>query len=49
MAVLTALRTVILPHGEIIPAQGQGACHPADDPRRRSDGIAALRLGWTWA
>ena len=49
MAVLTALRTVILPHGEIIPALGQGTWHMAEDPRRRSDGIAALRLGSTWA
>ena len=24
MAVLTALRTVTIPHGEIIPVQGQG-------------------------
>jgi diketogulonate reductase-like aldo/keto reductase len=44
MAVLTALRTVTLPHGEIIPALGQG-WHMAEDPRWRSDGIAALRLG----
>jgi diketogulonate reductase-like aldo/keto reductase len=45
MAVLTALRTVTLPHGEIIPALGQGTWHMAEDPRRRSDEIAALRLG----
>jgi diketogulonate reductase-like aldo/keto reductase len=45
MAVLTALRTVTLPHGEIIPALGQGTWHMAEDPRWRSDEIAALRLG----
>jgi diketogulonate reductase-like aldo/keto reductase len=45
MAVLTALRTVTLPHGEIIPALGQGTWHMAEDPRRRSDEIAALRVG----
>ena len=45
MAVLTALRTVTLPNGEIIPALGQGTWHMAEDPRRRSDEIAALRLG----
>jgi diketogulonate reductase-like aldo/keto reductase len=45
MAVLTALRTVTLPHGEIIPALGQGTWHMAEDPRRRSEEIAALRLG----
>ena len=36
MAVLTALRTVTLPHGEIIPALGQGTWHMAEDPRRRT-------------
>jgi diketogulonate reductase-like aldo/keto reductase len=45
MAVLTELRTVTLPHGEIIPALGQGTWHMAEDLRRRSDEIAALRLG----
>jgi diketogulonate reductase-like aldo/keto reductase len=45
MAVLTALRTVTLPQGEIIPALGQGTWHMAEDPRRRMDEIAALRLG----
>ena len=45
MAVLTALRTVTLRHGEIIPALGQGTWHMAEDPRRRSDEIAALRVG----
>jgi diketogulonate reductase-like aldo/keto reductase len=45
MAVFTALRTVTLPHGEIIPALVQGTWHMAEGPRRRSDEIAALRLG----
>ena len=45
MVVLTALRNVTLPHGEIIPALGQGTWHMAEDPRRRSDEVAALRLG----
>lgn len=45
MTVLTAHRTVTLPHGEIIPALGQGTWHMAEDPRRRRDEIAALRLG----
>ena len=47
VAGLAALRTVILPHGEIIPAQGQGTWQVAEDRRRESDGIAALRLGLT--
>jgi diketogulonate reductase-like aldo/keto reductase len=45
MAVLTAPRTVTLPHGEIVPALGQGTWHMAEDPRRRPDEIAALRVG----
>ena len=46
MTVLTtALRTVTLPNGEIIPALGQGTWHMVEDPRRRTDEIAALRLG----
>jgi diketogulonate reductase-like aldo/keto reductase len=45
MTVLTAHRTVTLPHGEIIPALGQGTWHMAEDPRRRTGEIAALRLG----
>jgi diketogulonate reductase-like aldo/keto reductase len=45
MAVLTAPRTVTLPHGEIVPALGQGTWHMAEDPRRRSDEIEALRVG----
>ncbi|MDC9822987.1 aldo/keto reductase [Devosia sp. ZB163] len=45
MAVLTTLRTVSLPNGEVIPALGQGTWYMAEDPRRRPDELAALRLG----
>jgi hypothetical protein len=48
MAVLTALRTVNLPQGEIIPA-GSGHLAYGRDPRRRTDehrGTAPLS---TWA
>jgi diketogulonate reductase-like aldo/keto reductase len=46
MTVLTtALRTITLPNGEVIPALGQGTWHMAEDPRGRTDEIAALRLG----
>jgi len=45
MAVLTAIRTVRLPCGEAIPVLGQGTWHMAEDPRRRVEEIAALRLG----
>jgi diketogulonate reductase-like aldo/keto reductase len=41
----TAMRTVRLPSGESIPALGQGTWHLGDDPRRRVDELAALRLG----
>jgi hypothetical protein len=48
MAVLTALRTVNLPQGEIIPALGQGTWHMAEDPPAdgRDRGTAPLS---TWA
>src|SRR6202047_781170 len=42
---LTALRKIVLPSGEEIPVLGQGTWHMAEDPRRRADEIAALRLG----
>jgi diketogulonate reductase-like aldo/keto reductase len=45
MAVLTEIRTIALPSGEAIPVLGQGTWHMAEDPRRRADEIAALRLG----
>jgi diketogulonate reductase-like aldo/keto reductase len=41
----TAVRAVTLPDGETIPALGQGTWHMAEDPHRRTDEIAALRLG----
>jgi diketogulonate reductase-like aldo/keto reductase len=45
MSVLTAIRTIALPSGEAIPVLGQGTWHMAEDPRRRADEIAALRIG----
>jgi diketogulonate reductase-like aldo/keto reductase len=41
----TTNRTVRLPSGEVVPALGQGTWHLAEDPRKRRDEIAALRLG----
>src|SRR5258707_567651 len=40
------VRTVRLPSGEAIPSLGQGTWGMAEDPRRRKDEIAALRLGF---
>ena len=45
MSVITAIRTITLPSGEAIPVLGQGTWHMAEDPRRRAEEIAALRLG----
>jgi diketogulonate reductase-like aldo/keto reductase len=45
MAVLTAIQKISLPTGEAIPALGQGTWHMGEDPRRRAEEIAALRLG----
>jgi diketogulonate reductase-like aldo/keto reductase len=45
MPVITATHTTTLPSGEMIPVLGQGTWHIAEDPRRRADEIAALRLG----
>jgi diketogulonate reductase-like aldo/keto reductase len=45
MPVLTAFRKIMLPSGEEIPVLGQGTWHMAEDPCRRADEIAALRLG----
>jgi diketogulonate reductase-like aldo/keto reductase len=45
MSVITATRTTTLPSGEMIPVLGQGTWHMAEDPRRRADEIATLRLG----
>jgi diketogulonate reductase-like aldo/keto reductase len=41
----TSIRTTRLPSGEPVPVLGQGTWHLGDDPNRRSDEIAALRLG----
>jgi diketogulonate reductase-like aldo/keto reductase len=41
----TAIRTVTLPSGERMPVLGQGTWGMAEDARRRSEEIAALRLG----
>ena len=45
MSIITAPRTIRLPSGEPIPVLGQGTWHMAEDPRRRDEEIAALRLG----
>jgi diketogulonate reductase-like aldo/keto reductase len=45
MSVVTAVRTIRLPSGEPIPVLGQGTWHMAEDPGRRDEEIAALRLG----
>jgi diketogulonate reductase-like aldo/keto reductase len=45
MRVMTAIRSTTLSSGEGIPVLGQGTWHMAEDPRRRTDEIAALRLG----
>ncbi|MDQ6661148.1 MAG: aldo/keto reductase, partial [Chloroflexota bacterium] len=39
------MRTIKLPSGEAIPVLGQGTWGMAEDPRRRENEIAALRLG----
>jgi diketogulonate reductase-like aldo/keto reductase len=41
----SAMRTIHLPSGEAIAALGQGTWCMGEDPRRRKDEIAALRLG----
>jgi hypothetical protein len=41
----TAPRTLPLPSGEPVPVLGQGTWGWAEDPRRRPDELAALRLG----
>src|SRR5882762_8630720 len=40
-----AIRATKLPSGEAVPVLGQGTWHLAEDPSRRADEIAALRLG----
>jgi diketogulonate reductase-like aldo/keto reductase len=39
------MRTTKLPSGEAVPVLGQGTWYMGDEPRRRSEEIAALRLG----
>jgi diketogulonate reductase-like aldo/keto reductase len=41
----TAIRTARLRHGGTVPVLGQGTWYLGEDPRRRADEIAALRLG----
>ena len=45
MVVSTAVRTVSLPSGQVIPVLGQGTWHVGENPSRRVEEIAALRLG----
>ncbi len=45
MPVKLTIRSAVLPGGERIPVLGQGTWQMAEDPRRRADEIAALRLG----
>ena len=45
MSVISAVRTITLPSGDEIAVLGQGTWHMGEDPRRRADEIAALRLG----
>jgi diketogulonate reductase-like aldo/keto reductase len=45
MSTTTSIRTTYLPSGEMVPVLGQGTWHMAEDPQRRADEIAALRLG----
>jgi diketogulonate reductase-like aldo/keto reductase len=40
-----SVRATALPSGELVPVLGQGTWHFAEDPRRRSEEIAALRAG----
>jgi diketogulonate reductase-like aldo/keto reductase len=45
MAVLTEVPTISLTLGEPIPVLGQGTWHMAENPSRRADELAALKLG----
>jgi diketogulonate reductase-like aldo/keto reductase len=40
-----SIRTISLPSGRLIPMLGQGTWHMAEDPSRRAEEIASLRLG----
>lgn len=44
-ATSASIRTTPLPSGEPIPVVGQGTWGMAEDPRRRTEEIEALRLG----
>jgi diketogulonate reductase-like aldo/keto reductase len=39
------MRTLKLPSGDEVPALGQGTWFMGDDPSRRNEEVAALRLG----
>jgi diketogulonate reductase-like aldo/keto reductase len=41
-----AVRTTRLPSGEAVPVLGQGTWGMAEDPRRRTEEVAALRFGF---
>jgi diketogulonate reductase-like aldo/keto reductase len=41
-----AIRTTWLPSGETVPVLGQGTWGMAEDPRRRTEEVAALRFGF---
>jgi diketogulonate reductase-like aldo/keto reductase len=43
---MTAMPTVTLPSGEIVPALGQGTWTMGDSGRKRKEEVAALRLGF---
>jgi diketogulonate reductase-like aldo/keto reductase len=45
MVTTAGIRTIPLPSGEPIPVLGQGTWRTAEDPSRRQDELAALRLG----
>src|SRR5690348_2399890 len=41
----SAVRTIKLPSGDVVPALGQGTWHMAEHPQRRQQEIRALRSG----
>lgn len=45
MAPKSAMRTVMLPSGEAVPALGQGTWHMGENSARRQDEVAAVRAG----
>jgi diketogulonate reductase-like aldo/keto reductase len=42
---MTSIRTTLLPSGEAVPVLGQGTWFMGDEPSRRAEEAAALRLG----